>query len=198
MGSTTRPSGEGDGEEDALAGEGRWSPGVNLPPSLPRGATPGFQDSQQGIHVNTEALRSMKPTPAVQGGSMHHRGRGRGGERERGGQAGSNTTPGRRSTRGTTQQESPTAERVASSKRRWIATREPIEGRISTTTRARTRKIDRGGGTSVRSGYRGVFHSGRPSEGPPPSLEATLLLPSERRTGTVLSPPPTSDEAPGG
>ena len=170
VGSSTTPSGEGDGGENALAGDGRRSPGVNFPPSLPRGATPGFQDAQRGIFVNTGALRSREPTPAVQGGSTHNRGRGRGGEREGGGQAGSNTTPGRRSTRGTTQQQSPTAERDASSERRRIATRQPVEGRISTRTRVSTREIGRGGGTLGRSEDRGHSHRGRPSEGPPTSL----------------------------
>ena len=45
VGSTTRPSGEGDGGEDALTVEGRWSDGVNIPPSLRRGATPRFPDA---------------------------------------------------------------------------------------------------------------------------------------------------------
>ena len=129
---------------------------------------------------------------------MYDRGRGRREEKEEGCQAGSSTTPGRRSTRGTAQQDSPTAERVASIERRRIATREPVEGRTSTRTRARTRENGREGGTSGRSGDRGHFHRGRPSEGPPPSIETARLLPSEPRTRTALSPPPTSDEAPGG
>ena len=35
-------------------------------------------------------------------------------------------------------------------------------------------------------------------ESPPPYLETTRLLPLEPRTRTVLSPPPTSNEVPGG
>ena len=196
MGSTTRPSGEGDGGKDALAGEGRWSPGVKLPPSLPQGTTPGFQDAQRGICVNAGALCSREPTPAVHGGYRYDRGRGRREEKEEGCQAGSSTTPGRRSTRGTAQQDSPTAERVTSVERRRIATREPVEERISTRTRARTRENGMGERTLGRSGDRGHLHRGRPWEGPPPSLEAARLLPSEPRTRTFLSSPPTSDEAP--
>ena len=79
-----------------------------------------------------------------------------------------------------------------------MATREPLEGRISTRTRARTRENGRGEGTSGRSGGREHFHRGRPSEGPPPSLETARLLPSKPGTRTVVSPPPTSDEALGG
>lgn len=55
-GSTSGASGEGDGGENAQAGEGRWSPGVNFLSSLPRGATPGFQGAHRETCVNAGVL----------------------------------------------------------------------------------------------------------------------------------------------
>lgn len=65
--------------------------------------------------------------------------------------------------------------------------KEHVEERISNRTRARTWENDRVGGTSARNGERGPFHSGQPSEDPPPPLATMQLLLSERGARTVLT-----------